>query len=80
LHIAIDGANLKIPHVVLVARDLYKVRLSTEREDIRRKVEESHDFFMKKLLEGSSIYGVSTGFGGSGQQTSQLFFFFKHVS
>ncbi|BEI81545.1 hypothetical protein CcaverHIS002_0207050 [Cutaneotrichosporon cavernicola] len=58
--VIIDGHNMKIGDVVAVARNGAKVELSPS---VIRPVQASVDF--KESKKHTSIYGVTTGFGGS---------------
>jgi phenylalanine ammonia-lyase len=55
--------------VTATARFNAQVEL-TESPDTKQKVQKSRDVIDEKIASGTSIYGVSTGFGGSGQCVS----------
>lgn len=61
----LDGYDLTIPQVTAVARFHAHVKLD-ETPEIRHRMEKSRAVVDKKLANGTSIYGISTGFGGSG--------------
>ncbi|KAK1833908.1 putative phenylalanine ammonia-lyase [Podospora conica] len=60
----VDGNSLTIADVVSVSCHHVQARLSDD-TSIQKKVQDSVDFLQKKLAEGTVIYGVTTGFGGS---------------
>ncbi|KAF8520821.1 L-Aspartase-like protein [Gautieria morchelliformis] len=73
--IKIDGESLSIPAIVAAARfssssspkqpgELSRVVL-TDDPTVRARVERSRQIIESKVAAGKSIYGVSTGFGGS---------------
>lgn len=68
--VTIDGYNLTIADVVAVARHGTKAELDASPE-VRAKVERSMEAIDSKLASGRSVYGLSTGFGGSG--TSRVY-------
>ncbi|KAL8882908.1 MAG: hypothetical protein Q9192_007503, partial [Flavoplaca navasiana] len=62
--VKLDGDNLDIPSVVAVSRYDIKPRL-TDNNDFRRRIDGSVATLKKLLEDGNTIYGVTTGFGGS---------------
>lgn len=70
--IKVDGHSLTTAEIVAAARHLASVHLD-ERREIRQAVEKSRQIIVDKVASGASIYGLSTGFGGSG---TFLFLFF----
>ncbi|KAL8836977.1 MAG: hypothetical protein Q9176_005978 [Flavoplaca citrina] len=62
--VKLDGDNLDIPSVVAVSRYDIKPRL-TDDDDFRHRINASVATLKKLLEDGSTIYGVTTGFGGS---------------
>jgi phenylalanine ammonia-lyase len=62
--VTIDGYKLSIADIVAVARHFTPVELDTSAET-RAKVEMSMAAIDAKLASGKSVYGLSTGFGGS---------------
>src|ERR1700691_3065019 len=73
--ITVDGQTLSIPAVVAAARYPWplsktdgkeQITLSTN-PDVRREVQKSRDVIDAKVKAGKSIYGVTTGVGGSGE-------------
>lgn len=63
--ITIDGHTLSIPAVAAAARFNAQVTLNNS-DSIQEKVKASRAVIDQKVASGTSIYGVSTGFGGSG--------------
>ena len=61
--VTIRGKNLTINEVVRVARYGATVKL-TNAPEIRKRLEDSHDYIVEAARRGKSIYGVTTGFGG----------------
>ncbi|KAF8504772.1 phenylalanine ammonia-lyase [Russula emetica] len=62
--IIIDGHSLSIPAVVAVARHNAQIVLDDSPE-IRAGIQKSRDVIVGKVETSQSVYGVSTGFGGS---------------
>ncbi|KAI0057876.1 phenylalanine ammonia-lyase [Artomyces pyxidatus] len=60
----IDGHTLSIPAVVATARYNASVSLDT-RPEIRERVDKSRNVIVGVVEAAKSVYGVSTGFGGS---------------
>jgi len=58
--ISLDGEHLSLEEVHEVAEGRAQVRISPA---VGRKVKRSRDFVERALLQGESIYGVTTGFG-----------------
>lgn len=63
--IVIDGHSLSIPALVAAARHNAQIVLNGSPE-IRARVQKSRDIIVGKVETSQSVYGVSTGFGGSG--------------
>jgi hypothetical protein len=68
--IVIDGHSLSIPALVAAARHNAPIMLNGSHE-IRTRIQKSRDIIMEKVETSQSVYGVSTGFGGSGTASSQ---------
>ncbi|KAL0955778.1 hypothetical protein HGRIS_001992 [Hohenbuehelia grisea] len=62
--VLVDGHTLSIPAVAAAARYHAQVRLD-ESPETRTRLQKSRDVIAGKVDKGSSVYGVSTGFGGS---------------
>lgn len=62
--ILIDGYNLSIPAVTAAAR--YNAPFSLDDSaGVREKLQQSRHVIVSKMDAGKSVYGVSTGYGGS---------------
>lgn len=68
----VDGHTLSIPAVTAAARYGARVELDGS-SNIKARVAKSRGVISGKVDSGTSVYGVSTGFGGSGQYNN----FFK---
>ena len=64
--ILVDGYNLSIPAVTAAARFNAPVTLD-ESTGVRERLQQSRAVIVAKMDAGKSVYGVSTGYGGSGQ-------------
>lgn len=62
--VVVDGQNLSIPAVTAAARYSAPVVLD-QSSSIKAKVAGSRQVIAGKVEAGTSVYGVSTGFGGS---------------
>lgn len=62
----VDGVSLSLQALVSVAR--HNTRITID-ESTRTKVQSSQKVLQEKLEANVSIYGVSTGFGGSGKRS-----------
>ncbi|KAF8270488.1 L-Aspartase-like protein [Lactarius quietus] len=62
--VVIDGHSLSVPALVAAARHNAQVLLNGSTE-IRARIQSSRDVIMGKVETSKSVYGVSTGFGGS---------------
>lgn len=64
--ILVDGYNLSIPAVTAAAR--YNAPFSLDDSaGVREKLQQSRNVIVSKMDAGKSVYGVSTGYGGSGK-------------
>ncbi|MEZ4862671.1 MAG: aromatic amino acid ammonia-lyase [Caldilineaceae bacterium] len=61
--VVVSDKNLTLEQINSVARWGAQVQVTTDREIISR-MEASHEFIMRAVAEGDSIYGVTTAFGG----------------
>jgi hypothetical protein len=68
--IVVDGHSLSIPALVAAARHNASIVLNGSSE-IRARIQKSRDVIVEKVETSQSVYGVSTGFGGSGKTSSQ---------
>ena len=62
----VDGTTLSIPAVAAAARFGAAVKLD-DSPALRERVRKSRDALVAKVNAETSVYGVSTGFGGSGK-------------
>ena len=65
--VIIDGHNLSVPALVATSRHNAQVLLNGSNE-IRARIQASRDVITAKVETSKSVYGVSTGFGGSGKR------------
>ena len=63
--VVVDGHNLTIPAVAAAARFAAAVALD-DSDEVHERVLKSRQVIVDKVNNERSIYGVSTGFGGSG--------------
>ncbi|KAJ3516420.1 hypothetical protein NLJ89_g1123 [Agrocybe chaxingu] len=64
--VRIDGHSLTTAAIVSAARHTTLVRLDNTKR-VKERVEKSRQVVVDKIASGASIYGLSTGFGGSDQ-------------
>jgi phenylalanine ammonia-lyase len=64
--VVIDGQSLSIPAVVATARYAASVALDGT-PGARERVDKSRRVIVDAVAASRSVYGVSTGFGGSGK-------------
>jgi phenylalanine ammonia-lyase len=69
--ITIDGHSLSIAAVTAAARFNAQIEL-TDSPITKHNVKKSRAAIDNKIASGTSVYGVSTGFGGSGKQIKKL--------
>ncbi|KAI0041343.1 phenylalanine ammonia-lyase [Auriscalpium vulgare] len=62
--VSVDGHNLSIPALTATARWNAQVFLS-ETPEVKNRIEKSRNVIVGKVESSKSVYGVSTGFGGS---------------
>ncbi|KAH9036145.1 phenylalanine ammonia-lyase [Lactarius pseudohatsudake] len=62
--VVVDGHSLSVPALVATARHNAQVFLNGSTE-IRSRIQASRDVIVGKVEASKSVYGVSTGFGGS---------------
>jgi hypothetical protein len=72
--IVIDGHSLSIPALVAVARHNAQIVLNDSPE-IMAGIQKSRDVIVGKVETSQSVYGVSTGFGGSGMSSPPVSLF-----
>lgn len=64
--ILVDGHNLSVPAVAAAARYNVPVTLD-DSTGVRERLHQSRNVIVAKMDAGKSVYGVSTGYGGSGE-------------
>jgi phenylalanine ammonia-lyase len=64
--VIVDGHSLSLPALVATSRHNAQVVLNGSTE-IRARIQTSRDVITAKVETSKSVYGVSTGFGGSGK-------------
>ena len=64
--ILVDGYNLSVPAVAAAARYNAPVALD-DSPGVRERLQKSRKVIVTKMDAGKSVYGVSTGYGGSGE-------------
>lgn len=62
--LVIDGNNVGFDDIIAVARDGMKVKISGNREFVRR-MEKTRQILMESLRRNIPVYGVTTGYGKS---------------
>lgn len=70
--VVVDGHSLSIPALVAVARHNAQIVLDDSPE-VRAGIQKSRDVIVGKVEASQSVYGVSTGFGGSGKSCPPVF-------
>ncbi|KZV83813.1 phenylalanine ammonium lyase [Exidia glandulosa HHB12029] len=70
--VSVDGRSLSVPALVVIARYDAEVKLD-DRPDVKDAVLASRKALEDKLKSNTSIYGVSTGFGGSANTRTSHF-------
>lgn len=63
--VKVDGYNLTTAAVVAAARYTASINLDYSKK-VKERVDKSRQVVIDKVASGASIYGLSTGFGGSG--------------
>lgn len=64
--VIVDGKTLSIPAVTAAARYGATIALD-EKDELKEQVAKSRAVIVSKVNAETSVYGVSTGFGGSGE-------------
>ncbi|KAG6820247.1 hypothetical protein H0H93_003411 [Arthromyces matolae] len=63
-HVTVDGQTLSIAAITATARYNAQARLDND-ETVKNRVQKSRNVIASKVESGTSVYGLSTGFGGS---------------
>jgi len=69
--VSVDGHTLTTAAIVAAARFAAPVRLD-ESKRVKEGVEKARQVVQNKVDSGASVYGLSTGFGGSGKYSRSL--------
>ena len=64
--IVINGKNLSTPAVIAASHYGIHIKLDNSL-DVKRRVRKSINVVKETLASGKSLYGITTGFGGSGK-------------
>ncbi|KAG0587727.1 hypothetical protein KC19_2G187100 [Ceratodon purpureus] len=68
--VSLEGVSLTIAHVAAVARRP-EVQVVLDAATAKARVDESSDWVLNKIMRGSDIYGVTTGFGATSHRRTQ---------
>ena len=68
--VSLEGVSLTIAHVAAVARRP-EVQVVLDAATAKKRVDESSHWVLNKIMRGSDIYGVTTGFGATSHRRTQ---------
>jgi len=68
--IALEGVSLTVAHVTAVARRP-EVRVVLDAAVAKSRVDESSNWVLQRMIKGTDIYGVTTGFGATSHRRTQ---------
>jgi phenylalanine ammonia-lyase len=68
--VRLEGMSLTIAHVAAIARRP-EVLVELDAAVAKSRVDESSDWVLAKIMKGSDIYGVTTGFGATSHRRTQ---------
>ncbi|KAH9571127.1 hypothetical protein CY35_02G076700 [Sphagnum magellanicum] len=68
--VVLEGVSLTVAHVAAVARRL-EVRVVLDIAVAKTRVDKSSNWVLSKIMKGSDIYGVTTGFGATSHRRTQ---------
>lgn len=68
--VSLEGVSLTIAHVAAVARRP-EVQVVLDAATAKARVDESSQWVLSKIMRGSDIYGVTTGFGATSHRRTQ---------
>lgn len=68
--VMLEGMSLTVAHVAAVARRL-EVRVVLDIAVAKTRVDKSSNWVLSKIMKGSDIYGVTTGFGATSHRRTQ---------
>ncbi|XP_024382201.1 phenylalanine ammonia-lyase-like [Physcomitrium patens] len=68
--VSLEGVSLTIAHVAAVARRP-ELQVRLDAATAKKLVDQSSDWVLNKIMRGSDIYGVTTGFGATSHRRTQ---------
>jgi len=68
--VSLEGVSLTVAHVAAVARRP-EVQVVLDAATAKERVDESSNWVQQKIMRGSDIYGVTTGFGATSHRRTQ---------
>lgn len=68
--VRLEGQSLTVAHVAAIARRP-EVLVELDAAVAKARVDESSNWVLNKIMKGSDIYGVTTGFGATSQRRTQ---------
>lgn len=68
--VSLEGVSLTVAHVAAVARRP-EVQVVLDAATAKKRVDESSNWVLQKIMRGSDIYGVTTGFGATSHRRTQ---------
>lgn len=68
--VVLEGVSLTVAHVAAVARRL-EVRVVLDIAVAKTRVDKSSNWVLSKIMKGSDIYGVTTGFGATSHRRTR---------
>lgn len=68
--VSLEGVSLTVAHVAAVARRP-EVQVVLDAATAKQRVDESSNWVLQKIMRGSDIYGVTTGFGATSHRRTQ---------
>lgn len=68
--VSLEGVSLTVAHVAAVARRP-EVQVVLDAATAKKRVDDSSIWVLQKIMRGSDIYGVTTGFGATSHRRTQ---------
>lgn len=68
--VSLEGVSLTVAHVAAVARQ-QGLQVKLDAATAKHRVDESSNWVQQKIMRGSDIYGVTTGFGATSHRRTQ---------
>lgn len=68
--VRLEGQSLTVAHVAAIARRP-EVLVELDAAVAKKRVDESSNWVLAKIMKGSDIYGVTTGFGATSHRRTQ---------